>query len=363
MKEITNEKQSKIGFFSVYIYMYVFGVLAAVACAFWLAHTFKVHRSEITLMVVAKSEKASLLKSDIMKNLAGIPKQLSFYELLLAENPDIEDPYSQNDAKHRKAEWDAVVDTKLLQNNEDSFFSISATMPNAEISAIMVQKTVDNLIKIAGRYYDIKNDVDLRIVDGPITEEHVRSWFSIVILSCSFGLLVILVLSFFVDNSEFITNKLQSGKILKKSSFAALNGIKDVFLKKEQNASEEGRKEIESIYVAEESITAPYNVVQEGGIVSSKPQATENVPPNLPVVDLPTGIYPDFAEIPMTNSRVSNAPANLPVAEEDFLESKPPKFSMPDHDEPLNIETEIKTHEPTQEELKARLNKLLKGEL
>jgi len=363
MEKGTNAKNGRGNFLRVPKYAYVLAFLGAIVCGVWLAQIFRVYRSEVTLIVIAKSPDANLIKSDVVKNLAGIPKQLAFYEMLLAENPDVQDPYSKEDAKKRKAEWDAVIETKISKDQGDSFITISAVMPDADDAAVMAQKTVNTLITITGKYYDIKKDIDVRIVDGPVTAAHVRSWFSVVLLSFSFGLLIIVLFSFLSDYTETIREKSRPGQILKKSSLTALGSLKEMFSKKEKTVSDEdGRKEIESIYKAEEEFQAPYEIIQEGETVSEK---KDSVPDNLPIMDhIPTGIYPDFPEIPVSHSRVSNAPANLPVADEDFFESKPPKFVMPDdHVTAAEIDEQPKTHEPTQEELKERLNKLLRGEV
>jgi hypothetical protein len=68
--------------------------------------------------------------------------------------------------------------------------------------------------------------------------------------------------------------------------------------------------------------------------------------------------YPNFREVPKYTQQKNAAPANLPVADDSFFLNS----NQGPQKEEVKIE-EKATHEPTTDELKERLNKLLKGEI
>jgi len=75
--------------------------------------------------------------------------------------------------------------------------------------------------------------------------------------------------------------------------------------------------------------------------------------------------YPNFPEMPVSHKVESSAPANLPVADDSFfIQNEAPTESSPSQ----SVESErdsiaSETREPTPEELKKRLNELLKGKI
>jgi hypothetical protein len=82
--------------------------------------------------------------------------------------------------------------------------------------------------------------------------------------------------------------------------------------------------------------------------------------------ELEPGKYPNYAEMPIKEKKLENVPDNLPIADETFFaEYEDPKQIVEEKptsvvDDELIIETK---KEPTPEELKKRLNQLLRGEL
>lgn len=338
-------------------------VAVAFACAILFTQVFKVYRSEMTLMVVARSEKSAAQKKDIVENLSGLPQSLSFYDLLLEENPDLADRNAYESAEKRRSDWRKILDVSQPKIKNNPYIIIGITTSDRSGSEKIAQKTAQTLISMTGRYYDIRKDIDVRIIDGPVTIQETINRPLIAILSfaaglAAFGLIVM-----------FPKMKLrESGSRIKTSSFVALNGIKDIFSKKEAVATEEGKKEIESIYSAEEGL----KVESQQKVVSSEKEIVPEVkeetttyskaPDNLPIAQETSAMYPNFPEFPVSHPKMGGAPSNLPFADENFVFMTAPE-NVIDTEPKEEPKEEIKKHEPTPEELKSRLNKLLQGEL
>lgn len=370
------EKIDRSGYGHIPFYGYVLAFLVAVIVGFILTGFFKAYRSEMIVMVIARSEKTVMQKKDAVENLSLLPQMLSFYDLMLKENKDIVDLNIEKTADKRKEAWNRILEVSKKEKDSQSLISITITTSSQNDSEEIVQRVARTLVSVTGRYYDIRNDVDLRIVDGPITKQVVQGWFWIIMLSLSAGIVVIMVFSYLPTVGVMFPGiKREIG------NFTALHNIRDILKKKEEQDSEDGKKEIESIYTAQESLDA--NILADFSVKQKEDEEVERVeiapmkeasvipqaPDNLPVGPADSLIfehpaqYPNFPEMPASQAKVASAPANLPFAEEGEF----PIFESPaeekSSEENVDTATSLVDKEPTKEELKARLNQLLRGEL
>lgn len=361
-------------------HIYVIAAAVTLLAGLFFAATFKSYRSEVTLMLIARTDYSVADKREIAGNLAELPKLLSFYNLLLKDNSDVVDLNADMSAAKRKAAWNNVLKSENVNNGGSSLIFLSATMPTESGAKTVAQKSADTLVAVTGRYYDISKDIDLRIVDGPVTEKVVSSWLFVSLLSLACGS-VVLIMSPYFSAPRF--PKFSFGK--KRYSFVALHNIRDIFSKKETESKnvEEGKKELESIYSAEESFDADVMQTYE-----AKKETRGQAPANLPVFGL-SEQYPNFPEMPISHGKTANAPANLPFADDELFASRtgttnaghPNQHSESEIKEfpESGVQEEAKEiamaevpgeerdvpveHEPSPEDLKKRLNQLLKGEL
>lgn len=336
-------------------HIYVIAAIVTLLAGLFFAATFRSYRSEMTLMLIARTDYSVADKREIAGNLAELPKLLSFYDLLLKDNPDIVDLNAKMSASKRKAAWNDVLRVENVNNGGSSLIILDVTMPSEGSAEAIVQKSADTLVAVTGRYYDISKDIDLRIVDGPVTESVVSNWFSVILLSLACGSVVLLMFPYFspLKFPKFSLDK-------KHYSFAALHNIRDIFSKKETETKdiEESKKELESIYSVGESLDA--DVMQS---YEAKEETRGQAPANLPIFGL-SEQYPNFPEMPVSHGKTASAPANLPFADEDMFGP----FEEAAEEEPTTEITDKKEgipadHEPSSEDLKKRLNQLLKGEL
>ena len=69
--------------------------------------------------------------------------------------------------------------------------------------------------------------------------------------------------------------------------------------------------------------------------------------------------YPNFREVPKHAEQKASAPENLPVADDSFFM----QTGLNTQEKSNSEKSEIKKPEPTADQLKERLNKLLRGEI
>ncbi len=323
----------------------------------------KIYQSTVTILVVSKSATAIEQQTQILSNIIELPKMLSFYDRLLKENPSIKDTSFGKKADERKRIWNNMFFIKPL-SKDGSTISISISAKNEAMSAFVVTKTVRTLFNVTSSYYNIKEDVDLRIVDGPITKVAVVGWQWLAIISLVFGTLLSIILGKLTTfrkgaaglQDAFRNNSLRNFSRGKKSSQPLpLEALEDLYEKEDgQDYFMENESFSQSRAEAElaQALAEEQNKAIESGLENLQEIASRSV-------------YPNFPEMPVHNVSKSAAPDNLPIAEDIFSAEVTNEQDIALSDDVIMPKVEEKkVHtEPTAEELKRRLNQLLKGEL
>ncbi|MDP2838014.1 MAG: hypothetical protein Q8O53_01930 [Candidatus Moranbacteria bacterium] len=141
----------------------VFVMLASLL--FWL-DTFRIYQSAVQILVVNKSREAAT--EQVVENFAELSRNLSFYERVLASSDLIDDDFEGYTKDRRKAMWNETVMVKLRAGS--GILVVTAKQDTAEKAKRLSLQTAQTLFAVAGLYYDIQNDIDMRIVDEPIVK-------------------------------------------------------------------------------------------------------------------------------------------------------------------------------------------------
>ncbi len=128
---------------------------------FWLDF-FRSYRAEMTVLVVSKIG----ITHNVADSLAALTRTLSFYERVLADNDLIDDEFAGYVPNKRKALWNETVSVK--QEDKSGTLVILATGDTPEQARRLAQQVARTMFAVAGLYYNVKTDVDMRIIDGPI---------------------------------------------------------------------------------------------------------------------------------------------------------------------------------------------------
>ena len=206
---------------------------------------------------------------------------------------------------------------------------------------------------MVSNFYNIKTEVGVSIVDGPFTSATVRNWPAVVVFSVAIGFLASLLLNVFLDSL--------GGAVKPKKSFSA--PVPPLDLGKKFGSTE---KKKEDFMKEEVAYDAPYDFQE----IAKKSLPQENMEQEeIETTPLDNEAYPNFPEMPRTAPKSAQAPANLPIADgfEQFEEFPEEEF-RPEQEKGEQVQeepsfVEMKKEEPTDEELKERLNKLLRGDM
>ena len=341
----------------------IVGLILSVTFFLLLVNSFKTYRSEISILVSAKSEVAAKQQSQIVSNIIELPKTLAFYDRMLKFNPDVRDVTVGLSTQQRKAKWNEMLSVERA-SFDSSVIKIGITTSRQSDADQLASKTVRTLFDTSALYYNIKKDVDLRIIDGPISRVQVSNWYWLLALGIILGFAVSGLLEYLIFGSQKLS--------ISKPNFLKMNSFFD-FKKTPELPLEEELESLNNLYRSEqtkqpfvfEQKTEDTELPQEkAALISDYAEKFQEI--KKITKKLEPGKYPNFPEMPIGHKREASAPDNLPIADSAFLaQFETPQ--QPAEPEPLSTtEEETVTEgpkEPTPEELKKRLNELLKGKI
>ncbi len=315
---------------------------------------FKAYESEMTILVVPKSANAVGQQNQILDNLIQLPKTLAFYDRLLKDNPSFQDSAAGESALNRKNSWNEMFSIKQV-SPKGSMLSVSISINSQADADLIVAKTARALLDVTSSYYNVKDDVDLRIVDGPITKVVINRWPLLILLSFLFGILLTLVVEKILNLEKKVTDP---EDVSENKTFQSFNFFKKISqpmpLEALENLYEHETKIFQNIFAKKQPIESEKQVENQ----TKQTKNFKQVEPSAEIAHLQEivsrGVYPNFPEMPVHGAPQSAAPANLPIADFGIENDLSDQEFKPAPE---------KTHEPTSDELKNRLNQLLKGDL
>lgn len=317
-----------------FIVSLVFVLLASFI--FWLDF-FRSYQAEVSILIVAK-QSSSPLAAAVAGDIKELTRTLTFYERVLADNELIDDTLEGQTPKKRKAFWNDMVS---LDTREGSgFLVIRAYGETGENANRIAKQVAHSLFSVAGLYYDVKKDIDMRIVDGPITGSVLtRPWLYVVVSVSSAIIITLLFFGLLIVIPDLIGEQ-------KRESY--LKGMTDINALPHPESDQEGI----GVWIdPKKFIPAKPDKLSFGNSYAEfSKEKTHNIayapahalaPPNLPI---------DEGESDMFQPEKAGDAIGIRMAEaESFgVTEKPTSFA----------DTES---EPTEEEYKKRLNDLLAG--
>ena len=276
----------------------------------------KLFVGETDILVLSKSDQVSRNFEQVVGDVKEIPGSLSFYNKLLQENSDITDVAAGLPDAQRKAQWNADLEVKSVRNS--GVLRVQVSSPSQLQAEILSEQTAKDITVVMSRYYNIQSDLDIRLIDGPIVQKaNGMKNNGLIALSIIIGLFCGFILKYLSYLLFGQKTKLEISSFKPSLKFPS-------FAKKE----------------AVKTSTAPIMESVQTEEIFAVPSVKK--------------------EAPIATERKTAAPANLPVGEEFVMSSlrRAEKKAEPEkmHVEPL-------THEASEDEVRARLNKLLNGKL
>lgn len=300
-----------------------------------LLEKYKRYNSEISIIFVPKSEIAAQDAERVIGNMEILPTEMFFYDRMALYDEAIGDKIS------------SFSDIKAEREKKSSIIKISALSKNRDDSALLAKTATTNLFNILGFYYDIKKDVDFRIVEGPVTATVITSWVYPLVFGLLSGLLSLLILN-------FIFKRTSGSPRNKKEGREKLSSIKFFEVSKEAKIKSEPTEEV-------------YEIKAKPSIISAPSEKKSPAPENLPSApEELTFIDEDYFRNNIIKGAKAEPEKTPEPAKEDIIKSTEEiEKAKSIVDQALGKEQKPEDfhREPTKEELKKRLNQLLRGEL
>lgn len=269
----------------------------------------KMYVAETDILLVPKSDAASRNIQRLISTAQELPYSLAFYDELLQKNRDIEDLAPGLTDHKRKEAWNSQI--KVEQKGGSDILNIRASDEDQLQAEIISRQTARNIAIAMSRHYNIKTELDIRLIEGPIVGPGTKSsvW-NLFFLSLIFGLIAGVVAHLMFGREE--------------AYFPARPSINfPTFTAPKKSEKKEARPSAAAKDVFVEQLMRE--------------------------------------ELAASGPRKAAAPENLPVGSEFVLGAV--RRAEKAEKKAEEIAPEPKTHEATEEEIKQRLNKLLGGKI
>lgn len=329
------------------------------ALLFWaFLNAFKTSKATVTILVIPQSQQAAFAEKNIVKNISELPTTLAFYDRLLQTNPDLRDVAAGKSPNERKFAWNKMLLVEKMQRNS-SFIKISALAANPQDAKLLANKAVRNLFDQTNFYYNIKTDIDLRIADGPIAEEVYPNRFLIFFMSTVFGGLLAFAAGVLAGRIENLIVASREKKAEPESGLQMFETEEKV-----DEALEEKLKESSEEISDAATAFGPADAQEQPHIPENIPEDRSQYDKEIETLNkiIQQDVYPNFPEVPTHGKAKAQAPDNLPIGDTTYTFEYKEEPKEESKTEDIQPAADSK-REPTPEELKKRLNQLLKGEL
>jgi hypothetical protein len=325
-------------------------------------------KTEIDILLLPKNEKTAQSFSQTVESIKQLPLSLSFYDKMLEANKDIKDGAIGEMDYKRKEFWNKKINAQRIDESGVIRFEIfDKDRWQSEIIAFQLKNDIFFLIS---KYYNIKTDLEPRLIDGPITGSAVSGdiWKSTA-KSAGLGILIAFLLTVILSGLATIISRKKEDLFNAQYSFR-----KDVLPEKELQENKERDLEYhfpkyksaaEKALAEFEAREAAYhqrklkkdaaNIPENNSVAKEIEDGTgSRIESGMTVVNKPTRtVTQNVAE------KKASAPSNLPFTEEELPEIFNVKSEEVVKKETTKENVETSYKEATPEEVQERIAKLL----
>lgn len=386
--------------FSRQTFFAVFVPLTLVAGLFWLSE-IRGYEARMSLLVLPKTEFAQ----GAADNLAALSRELSFAIVVYESEPALVNSLLGKTVAEKSALWHETV--TVATSGKSDLIRLSVNGADQDEALTLLEAVAAELVRTASRYYNQKTDIDIRVIEEPATIPSFTEWPRFLFLT--FGTALFFTVLFFLvyslidrlfpkmvaagsgeytispdtfkprvptywqqsESSAAEPASLSSAISAAAERMAGETIIRDEYIEHaeehqelETSAEPEEFQETESDKTVEESFSIPEDVAEvapretpiqpepseESKIVSDPDEPVRFVehaaaPDNLPVFDGPLS--------PLQGAQARLLKLDIDAAAEALAADASVE----------EIDHTPKTHEPTPEDYKRRLNDLLSGKM
>lgn len=179
-------------------------IVLTVVVWFFLVDGFKAYRSEVSILLIPRDEKAVLQSGLLLENLAEISKRLSFYDQVLVGDSETKDPVADKEKDARKKYWNSNFE--IFRQGKSSILTLAAFDLSEKNAQKLAQQSAAVLGDISSQYNFVKSEISFRVIDGIETQLVIRNQAGLLTASLMLGAM----LAFFLQYIFLVTG----GKIL-----------------------------------------------------------------------------------------------------------------------------------------------------
>lgn len=333
--------------------------------AFVSLDSFREYRAEVSIIVLPQG--SAFGSEQVVENVAALPKTLDFFDALLASDARLTEFSDIDEAPvaMRKAAWKNMLEVKRQGRSGIVTYTLEAK--NQEEAELLARQMTKVLFEKVGVYYDIRSQISLRLVEGPLVRTSVASPVWWIGLSLLLGIGAALVGTALLMKLEAVLRRRSKNIPEEMGSLRSFESVAlplrpETFVPKkptvlfsetgEARAREEqwnqalAMQESEAQRVKEKAIEKKAMPLQRETVASAPvvtQRATAGAPANLPVMDEATFL----AQFSTVNTEET-------PEEPEVIEPTPTPVAPSE-----TTEASLST-EPTVEEYRRRLNELLR---
>jgi hypothetical protein len=380
-------------FFPRYSWLIIF--LSFAVTAFLTVGWFRVSVTEMQVLLLLNDAKSTALATQTVETLSEDIKTVAFFDQLVKEHPEQAEAWDQMTLAEKHTWWTSQITTERVKNSGIVKVTIFGNIVSK--SQALADEVVDTLRAEPKRLYGESSAVGVSVLEEPFTETRLTDPFAWAIATASIGFLVSMILLWVFGSLQSMMNRSVASMSSANTTatpvdFSAIAG-------RYKSSKETVRQPI-----AEETPSTPidpFTATREArSTITSEltAQKTDGVAPARLVTAHAAPILPKPIAEPIAPMTVTQtAPGNLPFIEGEFsweaalpglknagvrsteygvsenaiqeTSTQPETVVTKDDVKPaeevvMPAATEpVKPTEPTEEELKRRLNQLLRGEM
>jgi len=147
----------------------VFVPLTLVAGLFWLSE-IRGYRAEMSLFVLPKTAFAEKAAT----NLAALSREIPFALAAYASEPALVSPLMGKTVAERRALWSKAVQVETVVGSD--VIRITTRGSDQAEALTLVKAVTAELVRTASRYYNQKTDVDIRVIAEPVATPSFTAW-------------------------------------------------------------------------------------------------------------------------------------------------------------------------------------------
>ncbi len=168
-------------------YFLIAALFASLASMLILADSFRVYESKVTAILIAKSDRAATLSRSMVENTVLLADTMAYQNRFFEAISSKSGAFDETPDALRRASFRKMI--SVSAGEEGSVLSIRGIAEDPDDSKERARQASLTLFQFFGQYYNIKDDVEFRIIEGPVTSSVIGNKWGFFGASLALGVL------------------------------------------------------------------------------------------------------------------------------------------------------------------------------